>query len=100
MERDREQTQRPYLRGSATTHHQRLWRWCVMRTLRDGRFAKAKGKWIGMRNLERLASRRWWRWSDQQSPQDPTLKVITIDRTKTRAIIRRQLIHPRGSSDE
>ena len=100
MERDHNQNKRPYMYGSAATNRQRLWRWCVMRTLRDGRFAKAKGKWIGMRNLERLASRRWWRWSDQQSPQDPTLKVITIDRTKTRAIIRRQLIHPRGSSDE
>lgn len=39
---------------------ERAWRWCVLRTIRDGRLAVARGQWVSRRNLERLFCRRWW----------------------------------------
>jgi len=39
----------------------RLWRWCVLRTVRDARLAAAQGRPIAARNLARRFERRWWR---------------------------------------
>ena len=41
----------------------RLWRWCVARTLRDGRLTMRHGWWISRANLERMFARRWARVS-------------------------------------
>ncbi|MHB1156050.1 MAG: hypothetical protein ACYC26_04340 [Phycisphaerales bacterium] len=40
---------------------ERAWRWCVLRTWRDGRQAAARGRWIGRSGLEHLFCRRWRR---------------------------------------
>ncbi len=49
--------------GAARVPHglspQRLWRWCVLRTLRDGRLAAQRNRPISRPNLERLFCRRW-----------------------------------------
>lgn len=40
---------------------ERGWRWCVQRTIRDARLAKARGRPISRSTLERLFNRRWQR---------------------------------------
>lgn len=39
----------------------RLWRWCVLRTLRDARLGASRGRPIAPGNLIRRFERRWWR---------------------------------------
>lgn len=39
----------------------RLWQWCVLRTLRDARLAKARGRPIAATTLARRLERRWRR---------------------------------------
>jgi hypothetical protein len=43
----------------------RAWRWCVLRTVRDARLARQKGRPIAMHHLARLFSRRWHQLLDQ-----------------------------------
>lgn len=50
-------------RGRAMGEQPRLWRWCVMVTLRQARQAVRRGRWVSRPNLERVATRRWWRLS-------------------------------------
>ncbi len=38
---------------------ERLWRWCVLRTLRDARLARARGRWMSRSAMERRFARRW-----------------------------------------
>jgi len=38
----------------------RLWRWCVKRTIRDYRLSVRARRPITRPNLERLFARRWW----------------------------------------
>jgi len=40
---------------------QRLWRWCVVRTIRDARLARGEGRPWPAHQLARRFERRWWR---------------------------------------
>ena len=42
----------------------RLWQWCVKRTIRDYRLSVRARRPITRPNLERLFSRRWWSAKD------------------------------------
>ena len=37
----------------------RAWRWCVLRTVRDGRLARCRGRPVARHQLGRLFARRW-----------------------------------------
>ncbi len=63
----------------------RLWRWCVLRTLRELRLAHARGRWIGRASLERRFARRW-------AEADPEVDHEVLHRMKEqhgRVLIRR-----------
>ncbi len=42
----------------------RAWIWCILRTLRDARRARDRGRPVAQRHLERLFARRWHEWYD------------------------------------
>jgi hypothetical protein len=48
------------LRGTPTgLSANRAWRWCILRTLRDARLARQRGRPIARHHLARLFARRW-----------------------------------------
>jgi len=59
---------------------ERLWRWCVLATLRDLRLSRSDGRVISLPNLKRLYTRRWaeaCRLYDlpEDAPERPTLRI-------------------------
>ena len=48
----------------------RAWRWCVLRTLRDAKLARHKGRPIARHHLEGLFARRWHEMSDRLAKLD------------------------------
>jgi len=98
MERDAMTTGSPRVRGRGAARRQRLWRWCVVRTLRDGRLIRRRGQWVGGRNLERMFARRWHDIASNELAQeqqaasnmtrDATQAMMTEQTHAGRAVIR------------
>jgi predicted transcriptional regulator len=57
---------------------ERAWRWCVLRTLRDAKQAKSKGRPIATHHLARLFARRWHQMSDQLGEFDRNKYLRTL----------------------
>jgi hypothetical protein len=48
----------------------RAWRWCILRTARDARLARQKGRPIAKHHLARLLVRRWHQMLHQYDELD------------------------------
>lgn len=68
----------------------RAWRWCVLRTLRDGRLAQRRGRPLSRPNLERLFCRRWSRVVHSSGKSAGWQRMVD----KGRKVIRKSFAQP------